>query len=172
MIVQPRCEHAYSICQSRPPHCSTYRKVKVHCTFAHCACNVQTEMKLAVVLMVQGKASEASLLMKGYLLIISYTEPGRFKVTTGAYPDEESYEIGSRVTLTCSAEPIPPIYYGNLTLPLTYQWYSTAGSTSISTSNSTTVILTTSHLSSTDYFCHVYIRSLLLGIYRKENTTC
>ena len=76
-------------------------------------------------------------------------------------PAQESYEIGSIVTLTCTATP-PPQKYENFTFPLTYQWYS-ADRGSFSSGSTVTITIASYEQSFGDIYCLIYRSGLLLG---------
>lgn len=87
-------------------------------------------------------------------------------VTVSVSPVQESYEIGSRMTLRC----IAPRIYGNFVLPQFYyrlfssrrqrNIYNTYSSTGSATYSFT---IPTTHPKSADYHCNVYYRNQLLG---------
>ena len=102
-----------------------------------------------------------------------------FRINIDAHPERESYAIGSKVMLTCSAVPFLQTCDGNFThnLRLRYSWYSAARGGLISYgkfSNATFVEITSYHPSSADYYCWVYLvdgyryqsNDILLGIGR------
>ena len=86
-----------------------------------------------------------------------------YKVAVHVSPAQESHEIGSRVTLNCTATPSPQTYE-NLIFPLTYRWYFPDRGSSYSSGTS---ILTTTiepydqNLGS--YYCLIYRSNHLLG---------
>ena len=72
-------------------------------------------------------------------------------------PAKESHEIGSQVTLNCTATPSPQ-KFGNFTLPWTYyRWYSTGrGRLPFAFDNSVTITIVTYKHSVEEYFCLIY----------------
>lgn len=117
--------------------------------------------------------------MLNIYLSLFYIDDPHFRVTIDAHPDRENYAIGSEVMLTCSAAPFLQIQDENFTrnLRLRYSWYSAAHGGTISYngfSNATFIQITSSHPSSADYYCWVYLadgyreqhNDILLGIGR------
>ena len=66
------------------------------------------------------------------------------------------------MTLNCTATPLPH-NYGNLIFPLTYEWYSTGGSSRSSSTSSWIYTIPVHHQSSVNYYCLIYRNGLLLG---------
>ena len=69
------------------------------------------------------------------------------------------------MTLNCTATPSPH-NYGNLIFPLTYEWYSTGGSSRSSSTSSWIYTIPVHHQSSVNYYCLIYRNGLLLGTER------
>ena len=55
-------------------------------------------------------------------IIVTGTERENYQVEIQISPSQESYEIGSQLTINCTATPSPGIYQ-NFKFPLVYQWY-------------------------------------------------
>ena len=69
-------------------------------------------------------------------------------------PPQESYEIGSQLTINCTATPSPGIYQ-NFTFPLIYRWYYPGRGLSSSSTNTWTYTIT-SREQSGNYYCLIY----------------
>ena len=78
-------------------------------------------------------------------------------ITVNKYPEQQSYAIGSRVTLNCSVN--------SRDHDITYRWYSLGGYTS---GRTTTTTIQPYYLNSVDYYCQIFNSSngRLLGTQR------
>ena len=69
-------------------------------------------------------------------------------------PPQKSYEIGSQLTINCTATPSPGIYQ-NFTFPLVYRWYYPGRALSSSSTN-TWIYTISSREQSGNYYCLIY----------------
>ena len=74
-------------------------------------------------------------------------------------PEQETYDIGSRVTLNCTATPSPH-KYRNYDFPVSYRWN---GSQITPSNASYTTIIVVSLSNSEDHYCSIYRKDLLIG---------
>ena len=70
-------------------------------------------------------------------------------------PAQESYEIGSRVTLNCTATPSSQ-NYENFTFPLRYQWYLSGWLSYFTTSSTRTITVASYGQGIENYYCLIY----------------
>jgi hypothetical protein len=99
------------------------------------------------------------------------TERKYYQVEIRVSPLHDNHEIGSRVTFTCTATPMPQIHRN---FPLRYRWYFIDRGSSYSSSTNTLTITMSSHEQSFgNYYCLIYSRNsnLLLGQGRKTLNT-
>jgi hypothetical protein len=97
-----------------------------------------------------------------YFDIYTSIEREYYKVEIHVSPPQESYEIGSQVTLSCLVTPSSQ----NPAFPLRYQWYFPDSGSSYSTSiNPLTVTINSYDQSFGSYYCLIYSRNsnLFLG---------
>ena len=101
-----------------------------------------------------------------YTISTSHADLEHHKVIVSVLPIQESYEIGSQVTLKC----IAPQTYGNFVLPqFYYRWSSITRqgyffhSYSSTGSNSYFFTISKSHPKSADYHCDIYRNGQFLG---------
>ena len=80
-------------------------------------------------------------------------------------PSQESHEIGSQVTLNCTATPSPQMHH-NFTFPLRYRWYfPDRGSSYSSNTNMLAITVASYEQSYGNCYCLIYSRNsnVLLG---------
>ena len=79
-----------------------------------------------------------------------------------ASPAQESYEIGSQVTLNCTVTP-SPLNSEDFTFPVIYRWYSADRGSFFSRSYSIRITIAPSEQDSLDYNCLIFRGGHLLG---------
>ena len=84
-----------------------------------------------------------------------------YKVSVHVSPAQKGYEVGSQITLNCTATPSPQAY-DNFLFPVMYHWYS-ADRGYISSRS----VIYPYEQDLTDYYCLVYRGGRLLGRERK-----
>ena len=85
-----------------------------------------------------------------------------YHINIYASPERESYDIGSRVSLNCTATPSPH-KYRNYDFPLTYYWYDLNGGHWTTSSSHTTFTVQLQYGSIDHVYCSIYRNGLLLG---------
>ena len=96
---------------------------------------------------------------QAFVLIIAERNQ-QHQINVHVTPKQETYDIGSMVTLNSSATPSPH-KYRNYDFPVTYYWYNYNRGSWTTPLSHTTFTIPLSH--SGDHYCSIYRNGLFLG---------
>ena len=79
-------------------------------------------------------------------------------ITVNKYPEQQSYAIGSQVTLNCTVN--------SRDHDITYRWYSASLRGGYTSGRTRTITIPAYYLNSVDYYCQIFNSGRLLGTQR------